>query len=285
LLEKSVILLDYLALTKPRVILLHLIAAASAMFLAAGQVPPADTLIFTLLGGALVAGAANVLNCYFDRDLDGIMPRTRRRPLVADRLKPYQALVFAALLGVVGLFILGRFISLTVAALALGALAYYDIIYTLWLKRRTYWSSIIGSGAGAFPPLIGWVAVTGQISLVPFLLAAVIILWTPSHFWSLAISRREEYTSAGLEVLPAGHAERWIFFSSLLLVVVTIVLGIAAGSGILYFLVAALLGLGLLLLASILWHKEDPKAGRRLFYYSLLYLGLLFAAIVTDTLL
>ena len=213
------------------------------------------------------------------------MPRTQRRPLAANRLKPYQALAFAIITGFSGLVILSRLISLAAAALALAALAYYVLVYTIWLKRRTYWSSLIGSGAGAFSPLIGWVAVTGRVALAPFLLAAIIILWTPPHFWSLAIFRRKEYASAGLEVIPARYAARWIFISSILLVAVTLVLGSVAGLGLLYFVAASLLGLGLLGLAVFLWHSENSPAGRRLFFYSILYLVLLFGAIIVDVLL
>ncbi len=285
LLGKSGILRDYLALAKPRVILLHLVTAASAMFLAVGGLPPGSTLFFTLLGGGLTAGAANALNCYFDRDLDVAMPRTQRRPLAAGRLKPNQAIAFAVITGAAGLFILSWLISLAAAALALAALAYYVVIYTLWLKRRTYWSSLIGSGAGAFSPLIGWVAVTGRIGTVPLLLAGIIILWTPPHFWSLGIFRRKEYASAGLEVIPSRNAALWIFISAVLLVAVTLILGSVAGLGLLYFVAASLLGAVLLVLAVRLWHSESLQAARRLFFYSILYLVLLFGVMIIDRLL
>ena len=254
------------------------------MFLAARGVPPGFKVLYTLLGGSLAAGAANALNCYFDRDIDVIMPRTRRRPLASNRLKPQQALIFAVIMGLGGLGILSSLVSLAAAALALGAMAYYVMVYTIWLKRRTYWSSLIGSGAGAFSPLIGWVAVRGTLALTPFLLAAIIILWTTPHFWSLAIFRREEYYSAGLKVLPENHAALWILISSFLMVTITINLGFIAGLDLPYFITAGLTGVGLLSLAALLLRHNDSQDGRRLFFYSIFYMVLIFAAIMVDIL-
>ena len=193
---------DYAALTKPRVVLLHLVTTAAAMFLAAGGLPRLSILTATLLGGALVAGAANVLNCYFDRDIDKMMARTLRRPLPAGRLSPDQAFTFGLIAGIAGVWVLTRFVGIGVAALAVAAMIYYVLLYTLLLKRRSSWSTVFGSGAGAFPPLIGWLAVTGRIELTPFLLFGIVALWSPPHFWSLAIFRRREYETAGLQVTP-----------------------------------------------------------------------------------
>ena len=230
-----------------------------------------------------MAVAANALNCYFDRDLDSMMPRTRHRPLPAGRLKPGQAVAFGAITGSVGLFILGRLVGLLAAGLALSALVYYILVYTVWLKRNTYWGAVIGSGAGALPPLIGWAAVTGRVETTPLLLFSIIVLWTPPHFWSLAIFRHSDYELAGLRVIPAKHAARWIMVCSFLLVSATLVLMPVAGLGWLYLCVALLLGLGLLIMAVRLPRGGAPAA-RRLYFYSILYLVLIFVAMVADRL-
>ncbi len=168
--------------------------------------------------------------------------------------------------------------------LAVGALAYYVLVYTLWLKRQTYWSSIIGSGAGAFPPLIGWIAVTGRIEISPFLLFAVIVFWTPPHFWSLAIFRRKDYERANLGVIPARNAARWIAIFSFLLVGVSFLLVQAAHLGILYAVSALLLGSVLLILASQLQLRESSQTARYLYLYSIFYLVALFSAMLVDKL-
>ena len=276
------VLRDYLSLPKPRVVTLHLITAASAMFLAAHGQPPGFTVLCTLAGGGLVAGASNALNCYFDRNLDATMVRTRDRPLAAGRLKPYQALLFGAALGLAGLAILSQYVSLVVAALAAGAMANYLLVYTLWLKRRTYWSAIIGSAAGAVPPLAGWIAVTGGFELTPVLLCLIVSLWTLPHFWALAVSRRRDYELAGIGVLPPKYAARWIFVCSSLLVPVTLLLKPAADLSLLYLGAALLLGLGLFILAARLQHRDNAHAAQHLYRYSILYAILLFGAMAAD---
>jgi protoheme IX farnesyltransferase len=274
---------DYLALAKPRVVLLHLITAAAAMFLARG-LPPLSILMFTLVGGALMVGSSNALNCYIDRDIDGMMLRTHNRPLPAGRLRPFQAMAFGVVTGFMGLLILGRLVGLAAAAMAAGALIYYIVVYTLWLKRRTSWSAVIGSGAGAFPPLIGWIAVTGTIGITPFILFAIVALWSPPHFWALAISRRNDFQSAGLGVMPARNTSRWIFAFSSLLMAVSILLVPVAHLGFLYLGTASVLGLVFLGLALRLLYKEDFRAARRLFSYSIVFLIVLFGAMLIDRL-
>lgn len=277
---------DYISLAKPRVVLLHLITAAAAMFLAAGSgLPSAATLLFTLAGGGLMAGASNTLNCYFDCDIDGRMARTRKRPLPAGRLKPNQALAFGVITGSASLLILSSLVGWIAGMLAATALVYYVLVYTVWLKRRTYWSAVIGSGAGAVPPLVGWVAVTNRIELTPFLLFAVIWLWTPPHFWSLAIFRRHEYEAAGVGVLPTHMAARWSMVCSGLLVLATLLLVPVAGLGLLYFTIAVLLGAGFLILGSLLRLAEPSRAAKHLYAYSIIYVVLLFAAMIADRLI
>ena len=275
---------DYPALAKPRVIVLHLITAAAAMFLASRGWPAISVLAATLVGGGLVAGASNALNCYFDRDIDKMMARTQNRPLPAGRLSPFQALVFTSLLAFAGLFILSWFVNWAVAVMATGALAYYILVYTLWLKRRTFWSSIIGSGVGGFPPLIGWIAVTGRIEVTPFILFIIIALWTPPHFWSLAIFRKQDFGQAGLGVIPDRNTVHWITVFSFALVFVSFWLVKSASLGLLYSISALLLGIVLLFLAVHLQIRKDLHSARFLYWYSIFYLLVLFSSMLADRL-
>ena len=275
---------DYLRLAKSKSIVPHLVTAAAAMFLAAQGLPVISALILTLTGGGLVAGASNSLNNYLDRGLDKNMLRTGSRPLPSGRLQPSQALLFSILLAVAGLIILGALVNFTAAFLTLGALIYYVVVYTLFLKRRTYWSAIIGSGVGALTPLVGWAAVTGRWSLTPFILSAVIILWTLPHYWALAINRREEYDQAGIEVLPPRGSVFWINVCAILMVCTSVMLGPVAGLGRIYPVMAAVLGMPFIFLSFRMYGKK-PQASRRLYLYSIVYISLLFAAIIIDRLL
>jgi protoheme IX farnesyltransferase len=272
---------DYLSLLKPRVVLLHLFTAASAMFLAAGGMPSLKTLALVLAGGGLAAGAANSLNCYFDRELDRSMPRTRGRPLPAGRLSPRRALILGIVCGAAGLALLA-WISLAASALALAALAFYAFVYTLWLKRNTSLSAVFSSGIGAVPPLVGWVAVTGRLSATPMLLFAIIALWTPPHFWALAIARGNEYREAGLRVLPEVRPVLWITAFVAGLVAASLVLIPAAMLGVIYIATASTLGSIYLLLALKAGTNNTAGAARTLYLYSMLYLVLLFAAMIAD---
>jgi heme o synthase len=272
----------YLNLAKSRGILPHFITAAAAMFIAAGGMPLASTLALTLLGGGCVAGAANTFNSYIDRDIDAVMERTKNRPLPSGTVTPAHALGLGLGLGFIGVFILGVFINLVAALLAVGALLYYAIPYTLWLKRHTFWSAIVGSGIGAIPPLIGWTAVTRRIELTPFLLSAVIILWTIPHFWTLAIFRRADYARAGIEALPQKYVNTLINICSFLLVAVTIFLKFEAGLGLLYLIAACLLGAGFLYLALTLSRNKEDRIARMFYIYSIIYIAFLFTAMIVD---
>lgn len=272
----------YLNLAKPRAILPHLITAAAAMFLAAGGAPPVSTLLLTLLGGGYVAASANTFNSYLDRDIDALMARTRHRPLPSDLVKPNQALAFGVGIGLIGVLILSEFVNWAAAMLAVIALVYYILPYTLWLKRRTYFSAIIGSGIGAIPPLIGWTAVTHRIELTPFLLAAIIILWTLPHFWTLAIFRRDDYAQAGLRILPEKGVAAWIIACSLLLVATTLLLVPAADLGPFYAGTACVLGAGFLYLALRMNHGEPLRTAWHLYGYSIFYIAVLFGAMIID---
>jgi heme o synthase len=279
---RSTVWLDYLSLTKPRTVLLHLVTAAAAMFLAAGGLPSIPILISTLAAGSLVAGASNVLNCYFDRDIDRFMARTRNRPLPSRRISSQKSLAFSFILAFSGVFIFSWFVNWLAAVLAVGALAYYILVYTLWLKRRSFWSSIIGSGAGAFPPLIGWIAVTERIEITPFLLFFIIVFWTPAHFWSLGMARRQDYGLANLEVIPRKNTVVWIIVASVVLVAISICLKVIAGLSILYLSTASTLGLFLVIQSVRLQFTQRPEISNHLFLFSIVYLMVLFGIMIID---
>ena len=272
----------YLSLAKPRAIFPHLITAAAAMFLAVKGTPPPLTLFYTLLGGGCVAAAANTFNSYFDRDIDALIARTCQRPLPSGHVRPGYALAFGLGLGLAGVLILNAMVNRTAALLAAAALVYYVLPYTIWLKRRTYWSAVISSGIGAMPPLIGWVAVKQGIGLTPLLLAAIIALWTLPHFWTLAAFRREDYARAGLKMLPEKGVNIWITGCAVLLVITTLLLVPAAGMGFIYAGTAGCLGAGFLYLALRMNFKGSSGAARRLYVYSIFYIAALYGMMIID---
>jgi protoheme IX farnesyltransferase len=280
--RSTAVLRDYLGLTKPRTVLPHLITAASAMFLAVKGIPPLETLLLTLLGGGLVAAASNTLNCYFDRELDKRMARTRSRPLPAGRIAPQQALAFGILTGAGGLLILGRFVGLAPALLAFTALVYYVFAYTLFLKSRAPWNVVIGSGVGALTPLIGWLAVTDRLTATPFVLSAIIILWTLPHFWALALSRRADYRRAGIDALPSKGIAAATIACSVLLVAVSLWLAWAADLGFFYVGVASVLGTGFVCLALRMNQRESLSPAKWFYTYSIFYIAFLFAAMIAN---
>jgi protoheme IX farnesyltransferase len=272
----------YLSLTKPRGIPPHFITAAAAMYLAAGGSPPASTLVFTLTGGGLVAAAANTFNSYLDRDIDVLMERTRHRPLPSGKVKPAQALAFGSLLGLAGVLILSVLVNMAAALLAVFALVYYMLPYTLWLKRRTFWGTVIGSGIGALPPLIGWMAVTSRLEPTAFILTAIIILWTLPHFWSLAVFRRSDYKRAGLNVLPRKGAAWWIRACAVLMAAASLWLAAIAGMGVFYLGAATLLGVAFLYLAVRLDDRRPSPTARVFYIFSIIYIASIFIAMIVD---
>ncbi len=195
----------YVALTKPRIIELLLVTTVPAMFLAAHGVPPLHLVFWTLIGGTMAAGAANAINCYIDRDIDLLMTRTRRRPLPAHTVEPENALVFGLVLGVVAFAVMAFFTNLVAAFLTLVAMAFYVVVYTMLLKRSTPQNIVLGGAAGALPPVIGWSAVTGDITLPALLLFAIVFYWTPPHFWALSLRLRKDYAAASVPMLPVTH--------------------------------------------------------------------------------
>jgi protoheme IX farnesyltransferase len=280
--------MSYVALTKPRIIVLLLITAFAAMLVAAPGVISPWIIVFTLVGGAASAGAANAINQVLDRDVDAVMARTRRRPIPSGAVAPAFALAFAVLLGAAAFVELAVLVNLASALLALAALAFYVFVYTVWLKRSTPQNIVIGGAAGAMPPLVGWAAATGRVEWPALILFLIIFLWTPPHFWALALYRREDYARAHLPMLPvvAGEDEtrRQIVIYSVLLVASSLLLLWFGRMGWVYGVTAAAIGAGFIALAVHVRRRRTPQAAIRLFGYSMIYLALLFAAMVADRL-
>jgi heme o synthase len=284
-------------LTKPRIIELLLVTTLPTMLLAQRGLPGIGLIGVTLLGGALAAGSANTLNCYLDRDIDAIMKRTSRRPLVAHgtqgtpaAVKPGEALVSGILLGAAATVLLGLLANWLSAILADGAILFYVFVYTMGLKRRTASNIVIGGAAGCFPVLVGWAAVTGTVSWPAVVLFAVIFFWTPPHFWALAMKFKDDYASAGVPMLPvvatAASVARKILVYSYLMVAVT--LALAPYAGLAYGISAAVLGGWFLVEAHRLRARVsagEAAAPMRLFHLSIAYLTLLFAVIAITALL
>ncbi|MCU1437793.1 MAG: protoheme farnesyltransferase [Naasia sp.] len=282
----------FLALTKPRVIELLLVTTAPVMILAANGIPSPWLIVATLVGGALSAGSANAFNCYIDRDIDAVMHRTKRRPLVTGEVTPREALVFAWVLGVVSTVWLLAFTTWLAAALSVGAILFYVFVYTLWLKRRTEQNIIWGGIAGCFPVLIGWAAVTGELSWAAFILFAVVFLWTPPHYWPLSMRYREDYASVNVPMLAVVRSGKVVGLQTILYAWATVVCSLllipVAGMGIVYSLAAVASGTWFVYethrLYGLAIRGEEPKP-MRVFHASITYLTLLFLAVAIDPLL
>ncbi|MFN0096175.1 MAG: heme o synthase [Dehalococcoidia bacterium] len=277
---------NFVALTKPRIIVLLLVTTVPAMVVAQGGWPSSWLVIATLIGGTLSAGGANVINCWYDRDIDAIMRRTRSRPTVTGAVEPAYALAFGVLLGAAAFVFLWIATTPAAAALSLAALLFYVFIYTAWLKRRTAQNIVIGGAAGAFPPMVGWAAVTGDISLASVLMFAVIFFWTPAHFWALALRLKDDYAEAGVPMLPVtnGPAETrlQILRYSVLLVVMTMLLAPAAELRWIYLGGSLAVGGVFIWFAFKLWRSPATVSPMSLYKYSLLYLALVFALMGID---
>ena len=279
----------YLNLMKPHVTVLLLGTTLAAMVVAAGTFPPLHLVLATLLGGALAAGSANAINCYWDRDIDAIMSRTRGRTLPAHRVPETHALAFGITLGVASFVLFAAFVNLLSAALAASAILFYVLVYTMWLKRTTPQNIVIGGAAGAVPVLIGWAAVTGSVGLPAIWMFLVIFLWTPPHFWALSLVLKGDYARAGVPMMPVVMGERethkQIVLYTLLLLAATLVLFATQAMGYLYLAAAVLLGSGLLVLALVLARQKTLRSARAVFWFSNYYLALIFAAMVVDRVL
>ncbi len=277
---------DYVALTKPRVVVLLEVITVFSMVMAARGWPGLGLTAATVAGGWLAAGGAHAVNCWFDRDIDASMGRTRTRPIPAGRIQPASALIFGVALGVASFALLSIAVNLLAAALALAAMLFYVLVYTMWLKRSSIQNIVVGGAAGAFPPLVGWAAVQGRISLTALFLFAVVFYWTPPHFWALALLIRRDYAAATVPMLPVVVGERetrkQILLFTAVLVLVTAMPLLAGSFGYVYLAGAALLDAGFLLTAALAVRTPSARAARRVFYYSMLYLALLFAVMAID---
>ncbi len=276
------------ALTKPRIIELLLITTLPTMVVAQRGWPPVGLMAATLVGGALAAGGANAINMVVDRDIDKVMHRTRNRPLVTGAVTPRNALVFAIVLEVAAFVELALLVNLLSAVLAVSATLFYVFVYTLWLKRTSKQNIVIGGAAGAVPVLVGWAAVTDSLSWTPVVLFAIIFIWTPPHFWALAVKYRDDYTAARVPMLPSVTSFRRtateILVYSVLLVGMSLVLAVVAHLGVIYTVAAVALGAGFVAMAVRLWQQASARASMRLFSYSITYLTVLFVAMAVDVL-
>ena len=279
----------YIALTKPRIIELLLITTVPTMVLAADKWPSWSLIAVTLLGGTLAAGGANAINMYIDRDIDKLMKRTQTRPLVTGLIAPKNALVFALVLEVVAFAVLWFGANLLSALLALSATAFYVFIYSMWLKRTSKQNIVIGGAAGAVPTLIGWSAVTNSVGWPAVWLFIIIFLWTPPHFWALAIRHADEYRVAKVPMLPSvvsiERTVRTMVIYTVVLAVATLVLIPVAGLGWVYSSSAVVLGLGFIIGTAMLGYKPTETWSMRVFSFSITYVTLLFGAMMVDVLI
>jgi protoheme IX farnesyltransferase len=281
--------MDYVALTKPRIIVLLLVTAFASMLVAApGRTSP-WLIVFTLAGGAMSAGAANAINQLLERDIDALMTRTRQRPIPSGRVAAPYAFAFAVLLGTVAFVEMASLVNLLAATLSFAALLFYVFVYTVWLKRSTPQNIVIGGAAGAVPPLVGWAAATGRVDPTAAVLFLIVFLWTPPHFWALALFRRDDYARAQVPMLPVvsgeGETRRQILIYTVVLTLSTLLLVPVGRMGLVYGVSAAVLGGLFVALAVRLWRQRTPTAAMRVFGYSIVYLAVLFTAMVVDRLL
>ncbi|HFD79216.1 MAG TPA: protoheme IX farnesyltransferase [Gammaproteobacteria bacterium] len=277
---------SYLALCKPRVVALIVFTAVVGMLLAAPDAVPLRALLFGSLGIALGAASGAAANHWVDRRIDEIMQRTQDRPLPSGELVPNAALAFAILLGIFSMLVLTLFVNHLTALLTFLSLIGYAVIYTVYLKRSTPMNIVLGGAAGAAPPVLGWAAVTGTVPTEALLLFLIIFVWTPPHFWALAIKRREEYRSAGVPMLPVTHG---VAFTKLQILLYTIVLVVVSTlpffiqmSGLIYLSGAIALGIGFLRYAILLYRSDSDALAMKTFGYSILYLSLLFGFLLAD---
>jgi protoheme IX farnesyltransferase len=279
----------YVALMKPHVTVLLLGTTLAAMAVASGGGMSLGVVLATMLGGAMAAGSANAINCYWDRDIDQLMARTRGRPLPSGRVSDEHALYFGLALGAGAFALFAAFVNLLSALLAGAAILFYVVIYTMWLKRTTPQNIVIGGAAGAVPVLIGWAAITNSITLPAVLMFLIIFLWTPPHFWALSLVLKKDYARAGVPMLPVvkgeGETYKQILLYTLILIASSLALVVTRTMGT-FYLVSALL-LGGYLLGAVVWllRTRTLKSARSVFWLSNYYLALLFAAMVLDRVL
>ena len=276
----------YIELCKPKVVLLMLLTAIVGMCLAVPGLLPVRPFVFGLLGIAFCAGSAAAINHLVDRHIDAIMARTHKRPIAKGTIPPQKAIIFALCLGLVGMLILSLFVNKLTAILTFLSLIGYAVIYTGYLKRATPQNIVIGGLAGAAPPLLGWTAITGELSPEPLLLVLIIFMWTPPHFWALAIYRNEDYQSANIPMLPVTHGVEFtklnIVLYTILMILVTILPFLIGMSGIIYLISALLLGARFLQWSIRLMRSDKNRVAMQTFRFSIIYLMALFVALLVD---
>src|SRR5512138_1840845 len=277
---------DFLALSKPLIVGLLLITTYGGLVIGGRAWPSFSLTMWTLIGGALAAGGSSALNQYIDRELDKHMQRTAKRPLADGRLTNAEGLAFGLGLSLISYYVLACFVNGLAALLSLAGIIYYVIVYSLWLKKATVQNIVIGGGAGAIPPLVGYAAATGTLDLTAVILFAIIFMWTPPHFWALAIVRMKDYERAGVPMMPVVRGEletrRQIFIYTIELVIITLLLPVLHLAGYVYLIAALVLG-GLLLYAAwTVWKQGGNKVAWRMYKWSSTYLVFIFLAIMID---
>jgi protoheme IX farnesyltransferase len=282
----SSLLHQFFQLTKPRVVSLVVFTAVIGMFLATPGMVPLELLVFATIGIALVAGAAAAVNCLVEQKIDAVMARTRARPLPRGTLTSLQTLVFAGVVGGIGMWLLYRLVNPLTMWLTLGTFIGYAIIYTVVLKPLTPQNIVIGGASGAMPPVLGWAAVTGEVSQEALLLFLIIFAWTPPHFWALALYRKHEYAKAGVPMLPVTHGDKYtrlhVLLYSLILLAVTMLPFATRMSGLIYLVAALALGLVFVWYALRVYLAYTDHVAHSTFRYSITYLAALFAALLID---
>ncbi|MBR74143.1 MAG: protoheme IX farnesyltransferase [Dehalococcoidaceae bacterium] len=280
---------SYIALTKPGIVWLLLVTTIPAMIIAANELPEFQLMFYTILGGSLAAGGANSMNHYLDRDIDKIMKRTSNRPLPKNVLPENHALILGIFLSVIAIILLYFTINMMAALITLFSIFFYAIIYTAYLKRRTVQNIVIGGAAGSTPPMIGWVAVQNQISLESVLLFLIVFYWTPAHFWALALLKEDDYSSAKVPMLPVvvGKFEacKLILLYALALACISIIFGLIVQLKYIYFVAAVPINFLLIKYAIELYKNYSDTQAKKLFFFSIIYLVILFAGMGIDVLL
>jgi len=277
---------NYLELCKPKVVTLIVFTAVVGMLLAVPGVPPLDTLFYSTVGIALAASSAAAVNHYIDQKADAAMKRTQNRPLPKGELSSRNVIIFALVIGAIGMALLIFMVNTLTAVLTFLSLIGYAIIYTVYLKKMTPQNIVIGGAAGAAPPLLGWCAMTGELHPYALLLFLIIFVWTPPHFWALAIARREEYAKVEIPMLPVTHGPEFtrlhILLYTVLLLIVTLLPYLTGMSGLIYLAAAVPLGLGFIYFAILMMRRKDDRTAMRTFGYSIIYLMIMFAALLID---
>jgi protoheme IX farnesyltransferase len=280
---------DFLMLTKPVVVLLLLVTTYAGMVIGAEAWPPLGLTFWTLLGGFMAAGGSGAINQYIDRSDDHLMQRTQKRPIPSGRLTPGEGLAYGIAMSLASFFIMVAFVNMLAALLTLAGIIYYVLLYSVFLKKTTVQNIVIGGGAGAIPPLVGWAAATGSLNVPSLFLFAIVFMWTPPHFWALAIVRSKDYARAGVPMLPVvrGNAEtrKQILIYTVELVALTLLIPVFGLGGGIYFILAVLLGIWLLMAAWKVWKVDGNKVAWKMYRYSSMYLAFIFAALMVDALL